>query len=77
MESEDIKKYLIVLTGCDDETECEIELTEKEMQKFIEIAKKVNKKSTCGCQPTISVYDNYGKKYEYFKHFESKDLAEE
>ena len=36
-----MKKYLIILNGCDDQTECEIELTDEEIFLFIEIAKEI------------------------------------
>lgn len=52
-------KYLITLNGCDDTTYCELELSDKELEFLIRISKEINKYSTYGCQPTISIYKDY------------------
>lgn len=56
-----MNKYLITLNGCDDTTKCEIELTKKQLETFMQIAKKINEKSTYQCEPTISIYEKYEK----------------
>ena len=56
-----MKKYLIMLNGCDDTTYCEVELTKEQLDTFVQISKKINKKSEYICQPTISIYDKYKK----------------
>lgn len=54
-----MNKYLIVLKGCDDTTYCELELNDKELEFLIKISKEINKYSSYGCQPTISIYKDY------------------
>ena len=56
-----MNKYLITLIGCDDTTECEIELTKQQLETFMQIAKKINEKSTYQCEPYISIFENYKK----------------
>ena len=51
--------YLITLNGCDDTTYCELELSDKELEFLIRISKEINKWSSYGCQPTISIYKDY------------------
>ena len=78
-------KYLIINYGCDDSTELEIELTQKELDFLIDFAQKLNKNSTDSCQPTISIYKDYYKdECQYYpysiidgKKVESNDLVEE
>lgn len=74
-----MKKYLITLNGCDDTTECEIELRKEQLEIFIQIAKEINKKSTYACKPNISIYDNYEKDDDgYFNYWDVEciDLLE-
>ena len=74
-----MNKYLITLNGCDDTTECEIELTNEQFETFMQIAKKINKHSTYGCEPTISIYEKYKKDNDGYFHYwneESIDLLE-
>ena len=74
-----MKKYLITLNGCDDTTECEIELTNEQFEIFMQIAKEINKHSTYGCEPNISIYDNYEKDNDGYLHYwdeECVDLLE-
>lgn len=52
-------KYLICNFGCDDTTECEVELSEKELDILIKIAKEINKNSECICQPRIGIFKKY------------------
>lgn len=54
-----MNKYLITLNGCDDTTECELELTDEELKFLIKISKEINKYSGYQCQPTISIYKDY------------------
>lgn len=54
-----MSKYLIALHGCDDTTYCELELNDKELEFLIKISKEINKHSSYGCQPTISIYKDY------------------
>lgn len=54
-----MKNYLITLNGCDDTTECEVELTDKELEFLIKISKEINKYSTYQCEPSISIYKDY------------------
>lgn len=51
------RKYLIENHGCDDVTFTEIELSEEEANILINFAKMNNKNSSCGCQPTIEIYE--------------------
>ena len=51
-----MNKYLIALNGCDDTTCCELELNDKELEFLIKISKEINKHSSYGCQPTISIH---------------------
>ena len=74
-----MNKYLITLNGCDDTTECEIELTKEQLEIFMQIAKEINKKSTYQCEPSISVYEKYKKDddgYLYYWDEECIDLLE-
>ena len=74
-----MKKYLITLNGCDDTTECEIELTENQVKDFMKIAKEINKKSTYRCEPDISIFEKYRKDedgYFYYYDKENVDLLE-
>ena len=54
-----MNKYLITLNGCDDETYCELELNDKELEFLIKISKEINKYSTYQCEPSISIYKDY------------------
>ena len=60
-------KYLIALNGCDDTTYCELELKNYEKEILIKISKEINKCSSYGCQPTISIYKDYIKKENYYE----------
>ena len=80
-----MKKYLIVNRGCDDETSFEIELDNNQLQLILKFCKLNNKSSRYGCQPTISVYDDYkitDITFDYYhkdedgKYIENTDLAE-
>ena len=74
-----MKKYLITLNGCDDTTECEIKLTNEQFETFMQIAKEINKHSTYGCEPTISIYEKYKKDNDGYFHYwdeECIDLLE-
>lgn len=51
-----MNKYYIENIGCDATTDLVIELTDEELEVFIKICKELNKKSTYGCMPTISIY---------------------
>lgn len=54
-------KYIIHIKGCDDVTETEIELNDTEFEIIKKFAKASNENSYCGCQPKISIYDEYDK----------------
>ncbi len=74
-----MKKYLIILNGCDDHTDCEIELSDEEIELFVKIAEKINKHSRYQCQPTISVYNDFERTdelghYIFYKYDDQKDL---
>ena len=76
-----MKKYLIILNGCDDSTECEIELSNEEIKLFVKIAKEINKRSHYQCQPTISVYKEFKRTeeigdYILYNYDDQKDLLE-
>lgn len=45
--------------GCDDTTSATIKMTKQELESFVRIVKELNKNSTYGCQPKISVYDSF------------------
>ena len=49
------EKYLIVLSGCDDETEFEVRLTKDEHILMRKIAKKSINTSIYGCMPTLGI----------------------
>lgn len=49
------KLYKISVDGCDDSTEFEITLTEKEYETIKKIVDKCNETSTYGCQPKMSI----------------------
>lgn len=76
-------KYYIENNGCDDTTSLTIDLTDKEVEVFIKICKKLNKKSRYHCQPTIALYKyndcevdvDEGRTYVYT--YDAKDLLEE
>ena len=48
-------KYQISVDGCDDSTVVEIELTKEEKEFMDKFIKLVNKTSTYGCMPTMSI----------------------
>lgn len=50
------KLYLISNMGCDDTTWGLVEFDDEELQKFCQIVSDLNKNSTYGCQPTITIY---------------------
>ena len=60
-------KHLIVLNGCDDDTYCELELSDKELEFLIKISKEINKHSSYACQPKISIYKDYKKRDGFFE----------
>lgn len=68
-------KYLIANNGCDDITYTEMELNYFELQLILKYARLNNKNSRYGCQPTISVYQDYEKQEDgYYNYFhKSKD----
>jgi len=71
-----MKKYLITLNGCDDTTRCEIELTNEHFEIFMQIAKEINKHSTYGCEPNISIYDNYRKDNDGYLHYWAEECID-
>jgi len=56
--------YFIENMGCDATTFGIIELTDNELKKIVEMCSNLNKNSTYGCMPVISIYRT---KWEYFK----------
>ena len=50
------KLYFIANEGCDDSTYGIAIISDEDFPKFKRIVKNLNKNSTYGCQPTISVY---------------------
>lgn len=49
------KKYVICLRGCDDITEFEIELDEKELELVNKISELSLQTSTYGCMPDLTL----------------------
>jgi hypothetical protein len=49
-------KVSIKVSGCDDETEILMEMTEEQFAFIQEVANKVTEESTYHCQPTMSVF---------------------
>ena len=52
-------KVLINNNGCDDTTEFELDLSEKEFNIILNFAKINNEMAKRHCQPTIAIYKNY------------------
>lgn len=50
-----MKKYKIINSGCDDETEGVFELTEEQYEFLNTLFGELNKNSTCGCMPKIYI----------------------
>jgi len=50
-----MKTYLIWLSGCDDETEFEMELTDEQYQLITILCDKSKTVSTYHCMPTMSI----------------------
>lgn len=48
-------KATIVLSGCDDSTEADIELTATQFAWLEEVFERVNEHSTYGCEPRASI----------------------
>lgn len=70
-------KYLIINTGCHDETIGMDELTEGEFHLLKNLFDKLNENSNCGCQPKIvivpapnlkEVEENYEEKTGDYSH---------
>lgn len=53
-----MNKYLITLNGCDDTTECEIELTKEQLETFMQIAKEINKKALINVNQLLAFMKN-------------------
>ena len=49
------EKYTICLTGCDDYTEFEMDLTAEEAEIIGRVCELSEKTSTYGCMPTMSI----------------------
>ena len=70
-------KVLIRNCGCHDDTETEMELTEKELEFLIKFAKENNKNSSYGCQPEIAIFKKYSINVNgYFEYNNDDDLLE-
>ena len=52
----DKKLYLIANNGCDDTTHGLVRFTDEEFSIFKENVENLNRNSTYGCMPTISVF---------------------
>ena len=50
-----MKEASVVICGCDDLTQIEIEVTESELEFLKKLATLVNEASTYGCMPSMSV----------------------
>ena len=48
-------KYKIIVYGCDDSTEIDYELNDKELSLVEDISKKVSNTSSYQCMPTMEV----------------------
>lgn len=51
----DAMKYQITVSGCDDSTSIEKELTDEQFKLVTEIADAITEASTYGCMPTMYV----------------------
>lgn len=49
------KLYKITLEGCDDQTDFEMELTDKEYELLKRVSEKANETSTYGCMPRMYI----------------------
>ena len=49
-------KYRITNVGCDDETVCDFEFTDKEVCFLKSVFEKLNENSNYGCQPEIVIH---------------------
>jgi hypothetical protein len=49
------KQYTVKVSGCDDSTSIEIELTQAQFDIVDHIAKEITAASTCICMPRMSV----------------------
>ena len=61
-------RYIISLSGCDDETHGTEELTDEQYAFLKGIAKRISQRSRYGCMPTMTVQpfdeaDDYDKEY--------------
>ena len=68
-------KYLMVNVGCHDDTETELELSDKELEFLLKIVKE-NNKNGGGCKPVIEIYKEYEKKentYGYYYDYLEKE----
>ena len=52
-----MKKYIIKNIGCDDETEFEIKLTDKQLEFVIKLFEKNNEIAYCVCTPHLYIYE--------------------
>lgn len=50
-----MKRYIIILHGCDDRTDVEMELSESEAEVVNRVAVAINAESTYRCKPTMSI----------------------
>ena len=50
-----MKKYLITVIGCDDETEITQELTQEQFELLKVVADKITSKSSYGCMPIMEI----------------------
>ncbi|AXH49700.1 hypothetical protein KNT98_gp58 [Gordonia phage Frokostdame] len=50
-----MKTYRITNSGCDDHTECDIDLTDTEVATVRKVVAELNSHSEYGCQPTIQI----------------------
>lgn len=49
------KLYHITVSGCDGETEVDLELTNNEAQTIVRLAEAVTAASTYGCEPRMCI----------------------
>jgi hypothetical protein len=54
-----VNKASVVICGCDDLTQVEIEVTESELEFLKKLALLVNDTSTYGCMPSMSIDGKY------------------